>query len=153
MARSLLIPSLDASTVPLLVFGLLLAALPRFVLGCEFSIVWEMVEGNHEKGARTGSPLAEAGSEILAGQRVGMIWEDSLAWEVRNSMEEHGWTKQQSCVHFTFASSSGGNRPGERTTLCLARSSSTSEYGTRNIADAESLVDWKDIAGLEARES
>lgn len=28
-------------TVPLLVFGLLLIALPSFVLGREFSIVWE----------------------------------------------------------------------------------------------------------------
>ncbi|TDL21915.1 voltage-gated potassium channel [Rickenella mellea] len=36
-------------TVPLLVFGLLLIALPSFVLGREFSIVWEMMDGNHDK--------------------------------------------------------------------------------------------------------
>ena len=32
-------------TVPLLVFGLLLIALPSFVLGREFSIVWEKMGG------------------------------------------------------------------------------------------------------------
>ena len=31
-------------TLPLLVFGLLLIALPTFVLGREFSIVWEFME-------------------------------------------------------------------------------------------------------------
>ena len=30
-------------TIPLLVFGLLLIALPTFVLGREFSIVWDMM--------------------------------------------------------------------------------------------------------------
>lgn len=31
-------------TVPLLVFGLLLIALPTFVLGREFSIVWDLMK-------------------------------------------------------------------------------------------------------------
>ncbi|KAH7925161.1 voltage-gated potassium channel [Leucogyrophana mollusca] len=34
-------------TVPLLAFGLLLIALPSFVLGREFSIVWEQMTGDH----------------------------------------------------------------------------------------------------------
>lgn len=38
-------------TVPLLVFGLLLIALPSFVLGREFSIVWELM-AKHEHEAR-----------------------------------------------------------------------------------------------------
>ena len=33
-------------TIPLLVFGLLLIALPTFVLGREFSLVWEMMKEN-----------------------------------------------------------------------------------------------------------
>ena len=33
-------------TLPLLVFGLLLIALPTFVLGKEFSLVWKMMEEN-----------------------------------------------------------------------------------------------------------
>ncbi len=33
-------------TLPLLVFGLLLIALPTFVLGREFSLVWELMEEN-----------------------------------------------------------------------------------------------------------
>lgn len=36
-------------TVPLLVFGLLLIALPTFVLGREFSIVWDLMK-DHQVG-------------------------------------------------------------------------------------------------------
>ncbi|KAI0826804.1 voltage-gated potassium channel [Trametes gibbosa] len=35
-------------TLPLLVFGLLLIALPTFVLGREFSLVWELMEENQQ---------------------------------------------------------------------------------------------------------
>ncbi|EPS97556.1 hypothetical protein FOMPIDRAFT_1061807 [Fomitopsis schrenkii] len=35
-------------TIPLLVFGLLLIALPTFVLGREFSLVWEMMKENQQ---------------------------------------------------------------------------------------------------------
>lgn len=38
-------------TVPLLVFGLLLIALPTFVLGREFSVVWDLMKEN-EVGMR-----------------------------------------------------------------------------------------------------
>ncbi|KAL4073181.1 hypothetical protein V8B97DRAFT_1898287 [Scleroderma yunnanense] len=44
-------------TVPLLVFGLLLIALPSFVLGREFSIVWELM-AKHEGEAPLDTPAA-----------------------------------------------------------------------------------------------
>ncbi|TCD70872.1 hypothetical protein EIP91_001180 [Steccherinum ochraceum] len=46
-------------TLPLLVFGLLLIALPTFVLGKEFSLVWEMMKENQalEDGGVTATPL------------------------------------------------------------------------------------------------
>ena len=41
-------------TVPLLVFGLLLIALPTFVLGREFSIVWDLMKEQEVGAALTG---------------------------------------------------------------------------------------------------
>lgn len=43
-------------TIPLLVFGLLLIALPTFVLGREFSLVWEMMKENQVRPALQISP-------------------------------------------------------------------------------------------------
>ena len=55
-------------TVPLLICGLLLIALPSFVLGREFSIVWEMMggtdEGEGEGGVVDGGIEAEAEGEV-----------------------------------------------------------------------------------------
>ncbi|KAI0771224.1 voltage-gated potassium channel [Trametes elegans] len=51
-------------TLPLLVFGLLLIALPTFVLGREFSLVWELMEENQKvngsdiEDVETTDPLA-----------------------------------------------------------------------------------------------
>ncbi|KZT67224.1 voltage-gated potassium channel [Daedalea quercina L-15889] len=60
-------------TVPLLVFGLLLIALPTFVLGREFSLVWEMMKEDQVTreevfNAHSFDPLA---SPSLMRQRVG----------------------------------------------------------------------------------
>lgn len=53
-------------TLPLLLFGLLLIALPSFVLGREFSIVWnEMAGGNTPRTPYTHSRHAFTQSEVV----------------------------------------------------------------------------------------
>lgn len=53
-------------TLPLLLFGLLLIALPSFVLGREFSIVWnEMALGNTPRTPYTQSRHAFTHSEVV----------------------------------------------------------------------------------------
>ena len=56
-------------TVPLLVFGLLLIALPSFVLGREFSIVWESMTG-HEHEVRHRKQIHEQANTNLYPHRL-----------------------------------------------------------------------------------
>ncbi|PSR70955.1 hypothetical protein PHLCEN_2v13177 [Hermanssonia centrifuga] len=71
-------------TVPLLVFGLLLIALPTFVLGREFSMVWDLMkehQASEEEEEELPTPLA---SPILRRNRNRSSWDmrlDSLAAE------------------------------------------------------------------------
>ena len=55
--------------MPLLVFGLLLIALPTFVLGREFSIVWDLMK-EHENQVSARSVCVHAHPQLTADGRL-----------------------------------------------------------------------------------
>ncbi|CAL1712694.1 unnamed protein product [Somion occarium] len=60
-------------TLPLLVFGLLLIALPTFVLGREFSLVWDMMHESQIADEADGFISTPSGSPILRRARASSI--------------------------------------------------------------------------------
>ncbi|KAI0338993.1 voltage-gated potassium channel [Trametopsis cervina] len=71
-------------TVPLLVFGLLLIALPTFVLGREFSIVWDLMkeqQANEEEEEVVSSPQAMSPGPRSANRSTWDVRLDTLAAE------------------------------------------------------------------------
>jgi potassium voltage-gated channel Shal-related subfamily D member 2 len=56
-------------TLPLLVFGLLLIALPSFVLGREFSIVWNEMAS----GPTPHTPYAHSGQSFAQSEPVSLV--------------------------------------------------------------------------------
>lgn len=73
-------------TVPLLMFGLLLIALPSFVLGRNFAIVFDAMNRQALKAVSSWSPVLWAGADTYSRA-------SSVRRELRASWRGHRWTK------------------------------------------------------------
>ncbi|KAH9889956.1 voltage-gated potassium channel [Cubamyces lactineus] len=112
-------------TLPLLVFGLLLIALPTFVLGREFSLVWELMEENQK--TYEAEDDAEAINDPLASPML------SRSRSVRDLASTTGlWQHAQEEITRTRRVS--GNPPP------MARTQSQAEL-TAQIAELRAKVD------------
>ncbi|KAI0923162.1 hypothetical protein AcV7_005749 [Taiwanofungus camphoratus] len=79
-------------TLPLLVFGLLLIALPTFVLGREFSIVWELMKENQQSSEQIfDARMDPIDSPILTRRSIDPRGESTM-W--RHSREEEPHRRQ-----------------------------------------------------------
>ncbi|KAI8994245.1 voltage-gated potassium channel [Trametes punicea] len=114
-------------TLPLLVFGLLLIALPTFVLGREFSLVWELMEENQKTYGADGD--VEPLNDPLASPML------SRSRSVRDLASTTGlWQHAQEEI--TRARRTSNNAPP-----AMRTSSQTQADLTAQIADLRAKVD------------